>query len=201
MTPDKELKAKLLTRKTIIKNEAKTKRNMKRKPSIVIIAIIIFSFGEVNLYAQVIENAGKTIYIMRARQVYGSGAKMNLMINDKLAYKVKNGERLILKPDSNDTLNIQIVYPPVKSHKSEILQIPPDDENEIYIDLYYRGEGYNPIKHAEVLNRHGDSPDFNIEIIRMIRKEGEEKFNESKYFKEKKKKNVLKATEASATNK
>lgn len=160
---------------------------MNRKLNFVIIAILLLSSWQAKLHAQNVEKSEKIIYLMRAKQFYGSGAKMNLMINDKLFCKIKNGERLILKVNSNETLNIQIVYPPIKSHKSKALQILPEDKNEIYIDLFYRGEGYNPIKHAGVLNPHGGSPGFNIEVIRMNEKEGEEKFNQSENFKDKKK--------------
>lgn len=164
-----------------------TKNNlMSRKLYFIIIAILALVFCQVESHAQTMEKSEKTIYLMRDKQLYGSLAKMNLMINDNLFYKIKNGERLIIKASSDDVLNIQIVYPPMKRHKSEILQILPDDEDEIYIDLFYWGEGYNPIKHAGVLNVHGGLPDFNIGIIKMNKEEGEDKFHISDNYKGKK---------------
>lgn len=159
---------------------------MNRKLHFIIIAILALVFWQAELHAQIIEKSEKTIYLMRAKQLYGSLAKMNLMINDELFYKIKNGERLIIKASSDDVLNIQIIYPPMKRHKSEILQISPDDENEIYVDLFYWGEGYNPIKHVGALNAHGDFPDFNIGIIKMNKEEGEDKFNMSENYRGKK---------------
>lgn len=123
---------------------------------------------------------------MRAKQFYGSGAKMNLMINGELFHQIKNGNRLIIKANPNDTLNMQIIYPFIKSHRSKILQITPDKKSEIYIDLFYWGEGYNPLKHAGVLNPAGEKPEFNIEIIEMASDEGKNKFNQSEIYKDNK---------------
>ncbi len=132
------------------------------------------------------ENARK-IYFMRTKQFYGSGAKMNLMINGNLLHKVGNGERLTLNTNSNDTVSIQVIYPLSKSHKSKVLQIPPNGEKEVYVDLFYWGEGYHPFKHAGLANPSGGRPDFNIEVIAMEKKEGHHKFNQGENFKDKKK--------------
>lgn len=129
----------------------------------------------------------RTIYLMRAKQFYGSGVKMNLMINGTLFHKMESGNRLIIKTNSNDTLNIQIVYPPIKSHKSKVFQLVPDSEREVYIDLFYWGEGYNPLKHAGVIRGSlGGFPEFNIEIIKMDKQEGEQKFKQTEKFKDNK---------------
>lgn len=124
---------------------------------------------------------------MRAKQFYGSGARMNVMINGGLFHQMKSGNRLIVKSKLADTLNIQIVYPLIKSHKSATIQILPDSGNEVYIDVFYWGEGYHPLKHAGVVNPRGSSPDFNIEIIKMNKEEGKEKFNHAELFKDNKK--------------
>ncbi len=157
------------------------------KVRLLIILIIPFLFLEGHLQAQTKVNTERTIYLMRAKQFYGSGAKMNLMINGILFYKLKSGRRLILNSDTNDTLNIQIISPLMKKQKSKVLTIVPGNENEIYIDLFYWGEGYNPLKHAGVLNPVGGTPEFNIEIIQMSSEEGKIKFNQSKLYKDNKK--------------
>src|SRR3546814_666703 len=137
---------------------------MNQKTSLRVIVILILSFWQVNLYGQNPEDERK-VYLMHAKQFYGSGAKMDLMINGKLFCKIKNGERLIITSNLNDTLNIQIVYPLIKRHKSKVLQILPNSENEVYIDLFYQGEGYNPLKHDGVINPSGGTPDFRVEKI------------------------------------
>ncbi len=157
---------------------------MDRKFNFGFIVLLLLSFCQLNLYGQ----NERTIYLMRAKQFYGSGAKMNLMINDTLFHKIKNGNRLIIRTNSQDTLKIQIVYPLAKKHKSEIIQITPDNEQEVYIDLFYWGEAYNPQKHAGAIRGpHGGTPDFNIEIIKMTKEAGEQKFNQSDKFKDNKK--------------
>jgi hypothetical protein len=62
---------------------------------------------------------------------------MNIMVNDNLAYKLKNGERLIMLTQSKDTIKIQCIYPLMKKYKSDVLKLYPDSEKEIYIDASY----------------------------------------------------------------
>lgn len=157
---------------------------MNRKINFSIIVILIFSLWQTNLQGQTLEENERIIYFMRAKQFYGSGAKMNLMINGKLFHKIKSGNRLIVKTNSNDTLNIQIIYPLLKKHESRILQILPNNDEKKYIDLFYWGKGYNPLKHAGLLNPHGGTPEFNIEIVELTKDYGEQKFNQSEEFKD-----------------
>jgi hypothetical protein len=147
-----------------------------------IILIISLTLGQYSLKGQAITESERTIFLMRAKQFYGSGAKMDLMINGELFHKIKSGTRLIIKTNSNDTLNIQIIYPIIKSYNSRILKIKPDNASEVYIDLFYWGEGYNPFKHAGVLNPVGGTPEFNIEIVEMTLDEGKKKFNQSEVY-------------------
>jgi hypothetical protein len=160
---------------------------MNVKIKLFIILLISLTFGQVSLEGQALTETVRKIYLMRAKQFYGSGAKMDLMINGELFYKINSGNRLIIKTNSNDTLNFQIIYPMIKSHKSKVLQITPENGAEVYIDLFYWGEGYNPLKHAGVLNPAGGTPDFNIEIIEMTLNEGKNKFNQSEVYKDNKK--------------
>ena len=163
---------------------------MTRKINISIIAILVFSLCQKDLSGQTFTRNDRTIYLMRAKQFYGSGAKMDLMINGELFHKIKNGNRLIIKTNTNVTLNIQIVYPPIKRHKSKVLHILPDTESDVYVDLFYWGEGYNPLKHSGVITGPtGGTPEFNIEIIEMDITEGKQKFNDSESFKDNKKLN------------
>lgn len=157
---------------------------MNARIKLIIILMISMTIGQVSLKGQVITESERTIYLMRAKQFYGSGAKMDLMINGALFQKIKSGTRLIIKTNSTDTLNFQIVYPISKKHKSKILKIAPDSESEVYIDLFYWGESYNPLKHAGVLNPVGGVPEFNIEIVEMNSCEGKAKFFESERFKD-----------------
>ncbi|MDD3685564.1 MAG: hypothetical protein PHE56_02235 [Bacteroidales bacterium] len=149
-----------------------------------IILMCFFAIGQISLKGQTITESERIIYLMRAKQFYGSGVNMNLMINGELFHKIKNGNRLIIKTNSNDTLNIQIIYPPIRSYKSRVLQITPDNASVIYIDLFYWGEGYNPFKHAGVLNPVGGTPDFNIEIVEMTLDKGKKKFVQTKLYKD-----------------
>ncbi len=164
---------------------------MKRKIyfRLILILIIFLSLPKAN--GQSNEENEVIIHLMRAKQFYGSGAKMDLMINGNLFHKIKNGNRLIIKTTRCDTLNLQIVYPPIKGNKSKILQVIPEDESEFYIDLFYWGEGYNPLKHSGVLNPTGGKPDFNIEILQMEKSEGKMKFLNAEYYKDNKKITVL----------
>ncbi len=159
---------------------------MNQKINFSVIVILILFFLQTNLQGQTSKENEKTIYLMRTKQFYGSGAKMNLMINGKLFHKIKSGNRLIITTNSNDTLNIQIIYPLMENHKSRMLQIFPDGEDEIYIDLFYWGEGYNPLKHAGVLNPYGGTPEFNIEIIELTKDDGKQRFNQSEKYKDNK---------------
>lgn len=166
-------------------DENKQYITMNTKIKFKIIIILIFAFWQTDLCGQVSTGSERTIYIMRAKQLYGSWVKMNLMINDELFDQIKSGHRLIIKTSVNDTLNIQIVYPLIKSYKSKILQITPGSKSEVYIDLFYWGEGYNPFKHSGVLRGPiGSSPEFNIEIVEMNKEEGEQKFNLTEKYKD-----------------
>jgi len=152
------------------------------------ILLISLTFCQLDLQGQNQTETKRTIYLMRAKQFYGSGAKMNLMINGELFHKIKSGNRLIIKANLEDTLNLQIIYPMIKSYKSKVLQIANDvNDIELFIDLFYWGEGYNPLKHAGTLNPAGGTPEFNIEIVEMTMSEGETKFNNSEIFKDNKK--------------
>jgi len=127
----------------------------------------------------------KTIYLMRAKQFYASGSKMNLMINEKLFYEIKNGTRLIIKSNSSDTLYFQIIYPLDKRYKSKVLVVLPDDKSEMYINLHCWGEGYNPLKHSGVLRGpNGEIPKFNIEIEELLQDSGKLKFWQSEFYKD-----------------
>ena len=70
---------------------------MNRKISLSIIVILIFSLWQTNLQGQTLEKNERIIYFMRAKQFYGNGAKMNLMINGELFHNIKSGNRLIVK--------------------------------------------------------------------------------------------------------
>ncbi|MCT4648505.1 MAG: hypothetical protein N4A74_26190 [Carboxylicivirga sp.] len=156
---------------------------MDLKIALALILFILPTVWQSDLKGQMPKETERTIYLMRAKQFYGSGAKMNLMINGELFHKIKSGNRLIIKTSNQDTLNIQIVYPMMKKYKSKVLQITPESESEIYVDLFYWGEGYNPIKHAGTLNPAGSMPEFNIEIVEMNLTEGKVKFNQSENYK------------------
>jgi len=149
-----------------------------------IILICFFAIGQVSLQGQTITESERIIYLMRAKQLYGSGVKMNLMINGELFHTMKSGTRLIIRTNSNETLNLQVIYPLIKSYKSRVLKITPDDASEVYIDLFYWGEGYNPFKHAGVLNPVGGRPDFNVEIVEMTLDKGKNKFVQTKLYKD-----------------
>lgn len=149
------------------------------------IAITLTLLLSIDVFGQDSKDSGRTIFLMRAKQFYGSGAKMNLMINGELFNELKSGNRLIIKSNSNDTLSLQVVYPLIKGHKSHILKVSPDGESEVYIDLFYWGEGYNPLKHAGLIRGpHGVTPEFNIEVIRMTQHEGKVKFEQSENYKD-----------------
>ena len=152
------------------------------------IVILVLSFWQSDLCGQTSNENERTIYLMRAKQSYGSSLKMDLMINGELFHKIKSGNRLIIKTNSSNTLDFQIFYPTIfETHKSQILKIVPDSESEVYIDLYYWGGYYNPLKHSGVLRGPiGESPEFNIAIIKMTKEEGVQKFNLSKKFKDNK---------------
>jgi hypothetical protein len=157
---------------------------MNRKIRLVLIIILPLTFWHINLKSQTQTEKERTIYLMRAKQFYGSGVKMDLMINGVLFNKIRSGQRLIVKTDSKDTLSFQIIYPLIKSNKSKVLHIAPDKGAEIYIDLFYWGEGYNPLKHAGALNPAGGTPEFNIEITELNLDEGRKKFNQSVLYKD-----------------
>lgn len=123
---------------------------------------------------------------MRPKQFYGSGVKMEVRVNDESIYKLKSGHRLILNINSNDTIKIQCVYPPIKVYQSEPYIILPTDDNEIYFNVFYWGEGYNPLKHSGIiLGPNGKPLEFNVEIERLELKEGETKFRNEELFKDK----------------
>jgi hypothetical protein len=157
---------------------------MNVKIKLLIILLFSLTLGQVRLKGQAIIETERTIYLMRAKQFYGSGAKMDLIINGKLFHKIKSGTRLIIKTNTNVPLSIQIIYPIIKSNKSKVLNISPDNASEVYIDLFYWGEGYNPFKHAGVLNPVGGTPEFNIEIVQMTLDEGKKKFYQSEVYKD-----------------
>ena len=54
--------------------------------AILIIAMTLLQF---DVYGQTQNETERTINVMRAKQFYGSGAKMDLMINGELFYKLK----------------------------------------------------------------------------------------------------------------
>jgi hypothetical protein len=116
---------------------------------------------------------------MRAKQFYGSGAGMNINIDDKLFHNLKPGTRLIIKTDKTRTINLQVVYPLIKKYKSKVLQILPGNEKEIYIDTFYWGEAFNP-----TMLFIYDRPDFNIEIVKLDSAKGNMKFNEADKFRD-----------------
>jgi len=125
------------------------------------------------------EKECRTIYLMRAKQFYGSGAKMDILINGNSIHKMKNGSRLIVTSNLQDTLRIQVVYPLMKRYKSTVLSINPGDEREIYIDAYYWGTGFNPSMFITA-----ERPEFNIELKKLDLQTGKEKFLDSTKFKD-----------------
>ncbi|MDD4972303.1 MAG: hypothetical protein PHT07_22980 [Paludibacter sp.] len=139
--------------------------------------LLIIALLSIQLYGQ--ETNERTIHIMRAKQFYGSGAKMDIQINGISVCKMKSGSRLILKAKKGDTLNIQIVYPLMKKYKSDVLQILTNNEPSIFIDAYYWGTGYNPM----MLYNH-KQPEFNIELKKMNFDEGKIKFYDSTKYKD-----------------
>lgn len=151
------------------------------------ILLISFVFGLESSKGQTVPEKEKTIYLMRAKQFYGSGAKMDLMINGEIFHKFNSGSRLIIKTTHVDTLNIQIIYPIIKSNKSKVLKIAPNNTDDVYIDLFYWGEGYNPIKHGGVIGPYRSTPEFNIEIVEMKLEDGKKKFNQDELYKDNKK--------------
>lgn len=157
---------------------------MNVKIKLLIIWIIPLIFCQFNLAGETLPETERTIYLMRSKQFYGSGAKMDLIINGKLFHKIKSGTRLIIKTSSNDTLSFQVVYPILKSYKSKVLKISLNDKTDAYVNLFYWGESYNPFKHAGVLNPIGGTPEFNIEIIEMTLDEGRKSFNNSEEYKD-----------------
>jgi len=144
-----------------------------------LIKIFLIVICLVSLKASGQESSIRTIYLMRAKQFYGSGAGMNININDQLFHNLKGGTRVILKVEKSDTLNFQVIYPPMKKYKSHILTILPGSEDEIFIDAYYWGTGYNP----SMLITH-ERPEFNIEITKMDSVSGKVKFNLNEKFKD-----------------
>lgn len=75
---------------------------------------------------------------MRAKQVFCSGVKMDVRVNDKSVYKLKSGNRLILTVNSSDTIKINCVYPLIKKYQSKPCIISPTDDNEIYLNVFIR---------------------------------------------------------------
>ena len=127
----------------------------------------------------------KTIYFMRVKQVFCSGVKMDVRVNDKSVYKLKSGNRLILTVNSSDTIKINCVYPLIKKYQSKPCIISPTDDNEIYLNVFYQGEGYNPLKHSGVLLGPNGSPvKLGIEIERLELAEGERRFYNEKQYKD-----------------
>jgi len=96
-------------------------------------------FQSINLQAQTAPYT--TIHVFRERRFIGSGNKMNILINGKTVYRLKNGRHLIINSRDSIPLDFQIVYPVMKKIKSFILHFPNEYENEIYLLVSYKGGG------------------------------------------------------------
>jgi len=104
---------------------------------------------------------------------------MKIEINDSSTYQLKNGDRMVLSVNQEDTLKIVVLYPPDKNYKSKTYYIYPSDENNIYINLKYSGS-------ANVWSFFDKSTlKFNINVDFIDANEGIKRFTNTKLFKKK----------------
>lgn len=139
---------------------------MKRIKHISILLILIsFLFLNLPIKLSGQENA-RYIFLMRPRSFLGSGNKMDIQINGISIYKLKNARRLIIISNTDDSVKFQIIYPLMPKYRSRIFWILPEDEQEIYLECRYEGNGRN----------------FRIEVAKMDAILGKERFYSSGYY-------------------
>lgn len=121
----------------------------------------------------------RKIFFMRERNTFCSLMGMKIEINDSSTYQLKNGDRMVLSVNQEDTLKIVVLYPPDKNYKSKTYYIYPSDENNIYINLNYSGS-------ANVWSFFDKSTlKFNINVDFIDANEGIKRFENKKLFKKK----------------
>ena len=132
-----------------------------------IIIIVIGFLYSIEMHAQ--PNANKAIHVIRERNFLGSGNRMDIQINGKSVFMLKNGRHLIINSHSNNPIDFQIVYPLMKSFRSKILHFSNENEVEIYLLVSYKGAGEN----------------FRIEMKQLTSVEGGKILKNSKRYKKK----------------
>jgi len=106
------------------------------------IIIIVFGFlFSIRIHAQT--NINRTIHVIRERNFLGSGNRMDIQINGKSVFMLKNGRHLIINSQNNNPIDFQIVYPLMKRFRSIILHFSNENEVEIYLLVSYKGAGKN----------------------------------------------------------
>jgi hypothetical protein len=143
-------------------------KSLRIKINAIIYAVLITIgiFQSMNIHAQT--NINKTIHVIRERKFLGSGNKMDIQINGKSVFKLKNGRHLIVNSHNNQ-LDFQIIYPFIKRFKSKIWHFTNENESEIYLLVSYRGIGEY----------------FRIEIKQLSLEEGKVLLKNSKRYKKK----------------
>ena len=135
----------------------------------------------------------RTIHLMRAKKFYGSGVKMDVIVNDTLIEKLSSGKRLDLTFNASDTVTVQIIYPQSSKYKSEPYIVLPSDDREIYLDLYYSTNSNDTSRNGEVsvgapAGNASVSASMSIGLGIMVEKmsleEGRERFNDNRLFKD-----------------
>jgi len=120
------------------------------------------------------------IYFMREKSIFCCMVGMHIWIDGLYIFNLKNGKRLIVRTNSNDSLKIQIFYPPMYRFKTEVIYKKTDIDKSIFIDLKYKNKSYDPFLFIQ-----NKFPTFEIEIKEMTPIEGEIKFNNEKMFNKK----------------
>ena len=128
------------------------------------------------------------IHFLRTDRFYGKWVKVNVLVNDSIIGKLKNGQRLIYELEPRDSIMVSGLYKLTNKESDETIRFKPEGGKEYFFELFFYGDMYKPsaiIWTGTTAIQFAEPVEYGIRIVGLEPTAGRIKFEAEGLYKSK----------------
>lgn len=156
------------------------------KQATIFLISIIISFSGIN--AQDRDTSSSRLYFFRTNRMYGKWATINVIVNDTVIGKIRNGQRMIYDISTHDSVTVSGLYKLMNKKTDESITFVPEPGRDYFFEIFFYGDRYKPsaiIWTGTSAMQISEPVDYGVRIAGIETEAGRQKFNNETLFKRK----------------
>ncbi len=128
------------------------------------------------------------IHFLRTDRFYGKWVSVNVLVNDSIIGKLKNGQRLIYEHQPNDSITVSGLYKLMNKETDESITFKPEAGKDYFFELFFYGDMYKPsaiIWTGTTAIQMSEPVEYGVKIVGLETKAGLDKFENEDLYKRK----------------